>query len=206
MFSSSSSDHVFSLGSCATRQDRRRANAAVSTCPSSAISWATCDRARLVGRRKTSPLTVTVCSNGGSSSCRGAIFSAARLNSIFSPHCGHAVHHCNAGPKHEQRSCTSARLRRPSGQSATLSPRVSGKAVWIASSPRSSGCRCRPRSHRERKSALLRARIPVPYAVTVVRLGSVGSLTPVSRSHPSFSSLICSIAMALALASRSGNA
>src|SRR5262249_48583170 len=44
------------------------------------------------------------------------------------------------------------------------------------------------------------------YAVTVLNVGSCGSVTLVSRSKPSFSSLMCSMAMALALASRSGRA
>ncbi len=44
------------------------------------------------------------------------------------------------------------------------------------------------------------------YVATVLSVGSFGSVTLVSRSKPSFSSLMCSIAMALALASRSGSA
>jgi hypothetical protein len=42
------------------------------------------------------------------------------------------------------------------------------------------------------------------YVVTVVKVGSWGSVTLVSRSKPSCSILMCSIAMAFALASRSG--
>lgn len=39
---------------------------------------------------------------------------------------------------------------------------------------------------------------------TALKVGSCGSVTPVSRSQPSFSSLMCSMAIALALASKSG--
>src|SRR5208283_1289918 len=42
--------------------------------------------------------------------------------------------------------------------------------------------------------------------VTLLRVGSAGSVTLVSRSQPSFSSLMCSIAIAFAFASRSGRA
>ena len=47
---------------------------------------------------------------------------------------------------------------------------------------------------------------PACQALMVLSVGSCGSVTLVSRSKPSFSSLMCSMATALALASRSGRA
>lgn len=46
----------------------------------------------------------------------------------------------------------------------------------------------------------------IPYARVEVKLGCVGSVTDVSRSHPSFSRMMCWMATALALASKSGMA
>src|SRR5690348_11798150 len=78
----------------------------------------------------------------------------------------------------------------------------------------------RARCHQQGEAALtgraVRAALPeVQYhsrrshqrqAAGSVKLGSVGSVTDVSRSIPSFSSLMCWMATALAFASRSGNA
>ena len=47
---------------------------------------------------------------------------------------------------------------------------------------------------------------PRDHACVEVKVGSVGSVTETSRSQPSFSSLMCWIATAFALASRSGSA
>ncbi len=59
-------------------------------------------------------------------------------------------------------------------------------------------------SYEDRSEAVLKAFYC--YVATVLSVGSAGSLTLVSRSQPSFSSLMCSMATALAFASRSGRA
>ena len=129
---------------------------------------------------------------------------SVQLNSSFSPQRGQEGQPRRAGPKQAQRNSTSARLRRPSGQSASASCVRLGTALMDRQQAPFERMQRRAAFPQRREYRLGSER--AFQVATLFKVGSAGSVTLVSRSQPSFSSLMCSMATALAFASRSGMA
>ena len=116
------------------------------------------------------------------------------------------------GPNVRARVRNSSASRRPMLSAARVGQEASGQAAARMASARSTGCKARPRSQTSRSSRPASPRTSTsvsllpPPRYSGAKTGSVGSGTSVSRSQPSFSSVIDWIATPFPLASSSGSA
>ena len=167
----------------------------------STVAWAAASRRSwAVGNRKSTRRPPCSSSNDPSCACGTRTLLTSTASSSASSHAGHAVTSSSRSPNAAARASRSTASRRPSGQVPTPSaPPAAAAARTTLALDRMSAHGLLP--HRQ-DGALVEERCG--HAVNV--RAPLGSGTSVSRSQPSFSSLMCWIATAFALASRSGSA
>ncbi len=185
---------------------RCSARAAARAARSPSRSCTTAARSRRQAGRTRRPATST----GPAGTAMGCSSSAAvRFSSRRCPQCSQSTWALMRAPKLAARSRSSARrdlAQRQVGDRVgrQLGPRPGGEqraAVERVARRPALPQREHVGGRRAGASAALRRQL-----AGSVKLGSDGSTTSTSRSQPSFSSLMCWIATALALASRSGSA